>query len=109
MAPKKEQVFGGIDGIICISAIILAIVFGILWGEQRDKRKSCGDDLTKCRDKLTTIKNDIPTDICSASCSYQTASMTAICDAFPDNDYCKTFKYQPYYNNCLDENKCTTS
>jgi hypothetical protein len=47
MAPKKEYIFGGIGGIICISAIVLAIVFGILWGQQRDKRKSCDDDLIK--------------------------------------------------------------
>jgi hypothetical protein len=46
MAPKKEQVFGGIGGIICIAAIVLAIVFGILWGQQRDKRKTNADKVS---------------------------------------------------------------
>jgi hypothetical protein len=41
MAPKKEYIFGGIGGIICISAIILAIVFGILWGQKRNKLDAC--------------------------------------------------------------------
>jgi hypothetical protein len=48
MAPKKEQVFGGIGGIICISAIILAIVFGIYWDRAKNKvtcLKNCSKPL----------------------------------------------------------------
>jgi hypothetical protein len=75
MAPKKEQVFGGIGGIICISAIILAIVFGILWGEQRDKRKKCDDKKSvyykSSEDNATNVQ-------CVNSCNAPVYSMGGI-------------------------------
>jgi hypothetical protein len=39
MAPRKQQVAGGFVGILCISAIVLAIVFGIMWGQCKDDKK----------------------------------------------------------------------
>jgi hypothetical protein len=39
MAMKKQQVAGGFVGILCIAAIVLAIVFGVMWGQCKDDRK----------------------------------------------------------------------
>jgi hypothetical protein len=73
MAPKNEQMFGGIGGMICIAAIILAIVFGILWGQQRDKRRclsKCGeplsDNVVACPPTSTTCIPNFST--CYAKC-----------------------------------------
>jgi hypothetical protein len=89
MAPKKEQVFGGIGGIICISAIILAIVFGILWGEQRDKRKKYEKNLTEYNQcNSTALKvvtkcigecGNIPTEGCNESCITRFAKTSNKC------------------------------
>jgi hypothetical protein len=48
MAPKKEYIFGGVDGIICISAIILAIVFGLMWAKCNGKLDACDSGSTEC-------------------------------------------------------------
>jgi hypothetical protein len=82
MAPKKEQVFGGIGGVICIAAIVLAIVFGILWGQQKDKKE-------KCEEKLTCIN----------LCSLPLAD--ANCTSPPDNTDGQCAKtYNACYNAC---------
>jgi hypothetical protein len=60
MAMKKQKVAGGFVGVLCIAAIVLAIVFGIMWGQCKDDKKkvmgrSCGEN--NCLN-IDACKND---------------------------------------------------